>query len=247
MNFQETGYTPAQHEIRDVWNGCMERELDTNHKHCVFMNSLVRPTKTKHLECFERNIGVLFGNKNDGYRYNLELLSTFNHPTTPKSIISHNQRLSIYRNCYGKHYNLLSDEDINVFWKCAEAKMGGYHPSLYGWKRVFPEKKLEILDKCKMETGLTKEDYFQLCKKRNVTERNISYLLCIGRISGLNNGHCYFGDRGIDTLVTTFDERIARATVLRCLDLVIHDEVFDFKIYYNCIFNSNLFGETCFV
>lgn len=241
------GYSLSQESILDIWNHCLDMHLETPHKHCVFMNSFSRPAGNEHLKCFEMNTGVLYGNEVIGFRYNLRMLSTLTHPTISLDLMSENDKFKVFSKCYGTNSKALTNEDIDGFWRCIELKVGGFHPSLFNWDRVYPEKKSLLTAKCRNATGLTDLDYSELCSKKIINAANLSYLLCIGRIAELNNGHCYFADRGIVTLMTKYKRGVVEPIVKRCIDLVLNKDVFDFKKYYHCIFNSNMFGEKCFV
>lgn len=225
----------------------MDIHLKTAHNHCVFMNSFHRPPKSEHLKCFEKNSGILYGNEFQGYRYNIKMLSSITYPTIPPNSMSETEKFKIFNKCHKKYSTLLTDEDIDEFWKCVEPNVGGFHPSLFNWDMVFPANKQQLTAKCRNETGLTGAHYDELCSKRTINDITLSYLLCIGRNAELNNGQCYFADRGIVTLMTKYDEEIVKDTVKRCIYLVLDEDVFNFQIYYHCIFNSNLFGKQCFV
>lgn len=211
------------------------------------MNSFSRPSKSQHLQCFEKIAGVLFGDESHGYSYNLEALAKFNHPAFPLKSSTEQETYKMLRKCYGKSSNSRSDRDMDEFWKCAEPNLGGFHPSLFNWRMEFPDNKQQLTAKCRNETGLTDLHYEELCSKNFVNDANLPYLLCLGRYAGLNNGQCYFSDRGMVTLMTTFDSGIVKTVVKRCIHLVLHEDTFNFQKYYDCIFTSNLFGGKCFV
>lgn len=226
----------------------MDINLDTAHKHCVFMNSFSRPPRNELLKCFEENTGVLYGNDVTGFRYNIRMMSKLTHPTILPNTFSESQKLKIFSECYKKYSNALTNEDIDDFWRCVELKVDGFHPSFFNWNMVYPVNKKQLTAKCRNETNLSDEDYYKLCSKKVVNDANLAYLLCLGRVTELNNGHCYYADKGIATLMTKYDRKAVETVVKKCISLVLDSEIFDFKKYYTCIFNSNLFGDNkCFV
>lgn len=221
--------------------------LNDYRKHCVFMNSFTRPLNNSHLKCFDTRIGVLSGDDNDGYKINLDILFQINHPVTTTIKLKPQERLEIYKECYKNYTEPISYGEVDNFWRCTEIKFGGFFAALYNWSPFFLANKFDSIVQCKNETDLDDEDYLELCSLRHINDINLNYLLCLGKIAELNDGHCYFAQRGMVTLNSSYDRKIVKPIVLECIGRVIGDEVFDFKKYYHCIFNSPLFGDRCFV